>query len=878
MILHITYRGISGSGNRVKGKWRYVAAIIILCVAIHTELRAQFIDNFNQQSIDTAWHGDRHAFTIDEGVLRLDTTETGTASLYRVVSYPDSFLLEGYFSLDFPPSNSNKFSLYFMTFSPELDSTSGYLMTVGESGTSDALEIYRLDKGEKILLWRGLDGSMSDNPQCQFSLRRYIGGDWEIYLSFKRHEIPELRGQFHDNTYQPDSRLFYQIRCDYTSTRSDKFSFDNLSVQEIIPDTIAPILEEYIVINGKEISLAYNEKIAEASVVKENFILEGLELARASYGMDSTEIKLFLTEELPIAEAQELLIKNISDNSGNIASDTSIYLHYYASRGPRPGELIFTEVFPDPDRNGALPPYEFIELYNNSDAYLELGEVSYSDASSSEKLGDYTLEPGAYLIICVSEGEKAYKEYGKVMGLESFPTLNNSGDALYLRYQGETIDELHYNDALFGGSAFRQNGYSLELQKIYDPCAADKLKWSHSIAEIKASPGKQNSIWQTEGTISPIEFEYFRMPVDQLLELVFNKTLHPDEKIIDVSITPNLGISDLLIEDNVLKIMLTEPMKEGEMYTVQLNNIQDCIGEVSTDFSIEIAGAARELNAGDIIVNEVLYNPPSRTEQYIELKNCSDKAINLSSLLFVSVDDSVKETFTIKEDRIFMPQDLLVMSPDPANISDVYDIPYPFRLMKVKDFQSLNRKSGILRIIYMQGNTMKMLDSMKYADDYHSSFLDKTKGVSLERIGCFTDGFNENIWVSAAQTVNYGTPTYENSQRRVLPEVKEEDLFNLVSSTFSPDGDAYEDKLIIRYTGENTAQRLRLEIYNLHGRLIKTLMNNTGISSNELILWDGTTDSGTIATSGFYLIYAVVYDERGHKSVWKTSCVLTYAD
>ncbi len=79
--------------------------------------------------------------------------------------------------------------------------------------------------------------------------------------------------------------------------------------------------------------------------------------------------------------------------------------------------------------------------------------------------------------------------------------------------------------------------------------------------------------------------------------------------------------------------------------------------------------------------------------------------------------------------------------------------------------------------------------------------------------------------------------------------------FGLIKSIFSPDGDGIDDSLMIYYDFGEQYGRLTLLIYDLNGRLIRKLINNERVNSNNLIFWDGKNDKGQIVPIGIYVIY-----------------------
>jgi hypothetical protein len=63
----------------------------------------------------------------------------------------------------------------------------------------------------------------------------------------------------------------------------------------------------------------------------------------------------------------------------------------------------------------------------------------------------------------------------------------------------------------------------------------------------------------------------------------------------------------------------------------------------------------------------------------------------------------------------------------------------------------------------------------------------------------------------------------------------------------------------INYSLRNNSH-VKLKIYDILGRQVKTLINETQIPGNKSVTWDGTTDEGLPVSSGVYLIEMIVDD------------------
>ncbi len=68
-----------------------------------------------------------------------------------------------------------------------------------------------------------------------------------------------------------------------------------------------------------------------------------------------------------------------------------------------------------------------------------------------------------------------------------------------------------------------------------------------------------------------------------------------------------------------------------------------------------------------------------------------------------------------------------------------------------------------------QGN---IIDELVYNEKWHFKLIDNDEGVALERIDYNAPTQQQDNWHSAASSVGYGTPTYKNSQYKLMMACK----------------------------------------------------------------------------------------------------------
>ena len=164
------------------------------------------------------------------------------------------------------------------------------------------------------------------------------------------------------------------------------------------------------------------------------------------------------------------------------------------------------------------------------------------------------------------------------------------------------------------------------------------------------------------------------------------------------------------------------------------------------------------------------------------------------------------------------------------------------------------------------------IDMFAYNEDMHFSALGSTDGVSLERLDINGPTQNSMNWHSAASTVGFGTPGYQNSQFSSFIIISDD--FTLDPEIFSPDLDGYQDYLTIYYNLANAGYVATLRIYDQAGRLEKLLVNNQLLGTSGSFVWDGTNDNGGKVNVGIHIIYFELIGGNGEILSFKKPVVV----
>src|SRR5690606_4228477 len=117
------------------------------------------------------------------------------------------------------------------------------------------------------------DGRAATNPDMKVKVTKDSSGIWELFTdtSLARNSS-FLEGSVLDTSVEKSS--YFILECIYTSTRFDKFFFDNFLVSgEKYQDTVAPKLLTAEVLSDSSVLLSFSEKLNVSSLNSANFTI-----------------------------------------------------------------------------------------------------------------------------------------------------------------------------------------------------------------------------------------------------------------------------------------------------------------------------------------------------------------------------------------------------------------------------------------------------------------------------------------------------------------------------------------------------------------------------------------------------------------------------
>lgn len=854
---------------------------VLLCLLLVTTCSmAQVQDDFadGDFTVNPSWTGDQAKFEVNnEHQLHLNAPAvTDAAYLSTPNSSIDNTEWLFYFKLDFSPSGSNYLKAYLVADAADLKQPlNGYFLKMGEDGSNDAIDLYLQQGSTTTLIMQGIDGHVAASVNnIAIKVLRDNAGNWEVYSDLTGGSNFMLEGTATDNTIT--ATTYFGFLCTYTSTRSTAFYFDNVYAGQPVIDVDPPQLVQASATAVNQLDLLFNEPVDQFTAETEsNYTVNN------SVGSPSSAQRDLLNQQLvhlsfinafPNGTTCTVTATNIKDLAGNELLSAAADFAFYTSQA---NDVILNEIMADPDPVVGLPSAEYVELFNQSSLPIDLTGWTFSDASSTQNMGAFLLQPGAYAILCDDGNASLFASFGNVIALTSFPSLNNDGDELTLKNAaGSVINSVTFSSAWYGDVVKAEGGWSLELIDPNSPCQGNN-NWIASGDAAGGTPGKQNSVYGANPDTSAPYLISAALLNASSVRLNFNESLDSAvaAQIINYEIDPVLtvlAVETVAPDFTSVELLLSPAADSNVVYTVTVTGLADCSGNVIDSNNTAQFAIPGIISPGEILINELLFNPKSGGYDYLEIYNNAQKIADLKDLLIATTNEqdsliSIKSITT--ESNLLFPGQYMVLTENPVSIRQSYFAENPDWFIQM-DLPSFNDDEGVVVLANLHGIR---IDQLQYFDTWQFPLIDEVEGVALERIYFNSPTQDSLNWHSAASTVGFGTPTYKNSQF-IQPGAGDE--ITVSPAAFSPDQDGFNDVLSIAYQFDQSGYTANVRIFDDKGRHVTDLQHNVLLPQSGVFTWDGITDNDERAAMGIYIVYVEIFKLDGTVKQYKKVCVL----
>ena len=643
-------------------------------------------------------------------------------------------------------------------------------------------------------------------------------------------------------------------------------------------DSIPPQLENVEAISLSNVELVFNENMDSFSMMNASVIFSN------GNSIVSKKITTTYFDTLDLQINPPLLgnkiytisVSHAKDcNQNEVIQNTSKNFVFYVPDTAKAFDVLMDELLPDPDPVVGMPNQEFIELYNKSTHVISLNNWSIEDANNKAILPNILLLPDSFLIITSISANKLFSAFGNSIGVSNFPSLGNDIDTLVLKNEkGQVIHAINYTDEWYNDHVKKIGGWSLEMIDTENPCGG-KNNWCASKSTIGGTPGKTNSVKAfNRDREAPKLLNAYLLNRNEI-KLSFDETLDSSSVLSNsvIHVDP-FGSSDhVSLQANYYRNItakFNDTFQTKNIYRVVVNELTDCVGNKISENNYADFGVPEIFDTGEIVINEILFNPSNGGVDFVEFYNRSDKVIDLKNLFIANTnsDNTINDIFQIAtEGFILFPQNYCAISANTELLMQNYFSPNTKNFLQCS-MPSFPDNEGTAVIVDATG---KRYDQFNYDDKMHFNLLDNKAGVSLERID-FNRATNDRTnWTSTSSQVR-ATPAYRNSQYSIGNANGEH--LKIDPEVFSPDNDGLKDEVNFSYSFNESGYVGNLFLYDSRGVMVKQILHNTILGTSGTYSWNGISDRNEKAPIGIYIVYFEVFNLKGEVQNYRSTFVL----
>ncbi|KUG06385.1 lamin tail domain-containing protein [Solirubrum puertoriconensis] len=859
----------------------YLLGLVLLTLPATAQLAENFADgDFSQ---NPAWVGDAAAFQVNAQQQLQSNGPAITGSQIQLATPQQAATgttWEFWANLRLATSSGNLADVWLMSEQADLKATAnrGYFVRLG--GTPDEVALFRKDAGASpVYVINGQDGTIGSttNNLVRVRVTRSPANVWTLERDLTGGRTFASEGTATDATYQRSQYL--GVLLTYSAANNRNFYFDDFRVTDATP----PQLVSATAVSATQVDAQFNEPVA-ASVAANSFRLGNGVVATAAQpdAADASLVHLTFVSSLPLGQST-LEVRNVADQFGNTAVGplTATFRFSGALVTPGVNQLLITEIMADETPQVGLPASEYLEIHNPSATnQLDLGGVRLLKPGSSSAAvfpAGAVLLPGEYAVVCANTRTAQFTGYGKVFGLTNFPSLTNTGDQLLLRGRdGRTLFEVRYADTWYRDNRKKEGGWALELIDLGNPCGGAE-NWQASLDASGGTPGRANSVQAANPDRTPPQLLAAVALTATRLRLTFaeklDSTLASNPAL--YRLQPSGAVQSAAavpFDFRTVELTLSAPLTPNQPYTVQVQRATDCVGNAAGPVTSATIALPVPAAVGDVVINELLFNPRSGGYDFVELLNRSANYLSLQGWRIARElpDGSLDAHNISSEPLVLAPGQLVVLSERPEIVQAQYPNSHEATaFLPPVSLPSLPDDAGVVAVLDAQNRT---IDRLAYTEAMHLPLLDTRDGVSLERIRASGPSTAANFH-SAASSTGYATPGRRNSQYQAEPGGDKQ--FTLEPEVFTPDDDGQQDFTTLSYRLDAPGYVASVTVYDALGRLTRRLVRNETLATTGFFRWDGLTDANRKAAMGYYVLHIELFQPNsGTRREYKKTVVL----
>lgn len=398
--------------------------------------------------------------------------------------------------------------------------------------------------------------------------------------------------------------------------------------------------------------------------------------------------------------------------------------------------------------------------------------------------------------------------------------------------------------------------WSVDITLSFAPTSSNYLKWFIMADSSNVNASSSGYYLLFGGTSRTISFYLLKNGKSTLIHQEADKLLDNPRNHIKVNLSrleSNNWVLELVLNDT---LTTTSNFYEDQVnyssflgwHCVYTKTRSQAFCFANAECSGEQAIGPRLPKEGEILINEILFNPIGDGVDFLELLNVSDTVFDISNCKLGN-----KKQMYLLPTFLLYPDSMVAITKDSALLCSQYHCKNPQNILQVEKMLPLPNDSGFIKITC----DSTIIDTLYYKADMHHIYLNNIEGISLERT---SDGF-----LQSASTILKATPGYKNSRSSTKDEYdyfseEETDTFKLLSSSVHVYNYEFPENIVLLYRLQSP-QRVSVKVFSLNGYSVYSILESELLSGEGKLFWDGRGDGLEILPVGMYVIVVESYSE-----------------
>lgn len=507
---------------------------------------------------------------------------------------------------------------------------------------------------------------------------------------------------------------------------------------------------------------------------------------------------------------------------------------------------------------------EWVEVLNISPWTADLRDWRISDSRTSVQSvitrSPLLIPTGSFAVIARDSGFFAVHSTSVPVVVTPFSALNNTTpDAVVITdVRGHTMDSIHY-EPFWGGNG----GRSLERLDAWAD-GNDPGNWLTSAATAGSTPGRANSV-----ALAAIDLRLESAGVfGSIIAIQVRNAGREDVQTYAVRITNSAT------EEEIGELAAPGLIRRGEIHLLSYAWTGAPSGTSSLRIEVVVDGEMRHADnvgmvrffrgyePGSLVINEIMYEPLSGTSEWVEVYNTRSEPIDLERWTVLDAPTaSGNRTATVLQAPIVVPSGGYAVIAGDSTFFDRFPGVDGERVVVVNQSGGLGfGNEGDAVVLKDPEGTM--IDSVLYWPSWHHAAVPDARGRSLERIRPDLGSADPRAWSTSADPRG-GSPAARNSI--FTPARASPSSLSFSPNPFSPDGDGHEDLCSIQFQLPSPSSVIFVRIFDLQGRLIRTLVQGETAGPSGELFWDGMESPPRRARIGPHILHLEALGSDGSR-------------